>query len=129
MNCNKDLKKLESRHPHPTQSIIYIPLQVNRFQISVLLIVRYEYLKSCSGGFILQNLLVVLLNLVGFFISTRPSWSGGNFLYHSCTSFEGASRRGQPLNIFAGFIGAGGKGLCNRKDISRDVYCLICFHR
>ena len=25
---------------------------------------------------------------------------GGNDLYHSCTSFEGASWRGQPLNIF-----------------------------
>ena len=48
------------------------------------------------------------LNLVGVFISTRPSWSGGNVLYHSCTSFEGASRGGQPLNIFEWFIGAGG---------------------
>jgi len=56
--------------------------------------------------------LVLLLNLVGFFISTWPRWSGGksvgNDLYHSCTSFEGASRGGQPLNIFTWFIGAGG---------------------
>jgi len=51
--------------------------------------------------------LVLLLNLVGWFISTRPRWSGGNVLYHSCTSFEGASRGGQPLNIFTWFIGAG----------------------
>jgi len=54
-------------------------------------------------------LLVLLLNLVGFFIPTRPRWSVGNDLYHSCTSFEGASRRGQPLNIFTWFIGAGGE--------------------
>jgi len=53
-------------------------------------------------------LLVLLLNLVGFFISTRPRWSGENDLYHSRISFEGASRGGQPLNLFTWFIGAGG---------------------
>ena len=52
--------------------------------------------------------LVLLHNLVGFFISARPRWSGGNDLYHSCTTFEGAFRGGQPLNIFTWFIGAGG---------------------
>jgi len=40
---------------HPTQSIMYVPLQVNRFQKSSLLIVQYKYLKSCSRDFILQN--------------------------------------------------------------------------
>ena len=35
----------------PTQSIMYVPLQVNRFQKSILLIVQYKYLKSCSGDF------------------------------------------------------------------------------
>ena len=30
---------------------MYVPLQVNRFAESVLLIVRYRYLKSCSGDF------------------------------------------------------------------------------
>jgi len=52
--------------------------------------------------------LVLLLNLVGFFISIWPCWSGENILYHSCTSFEGAFRGSQPLNIFTWFIGAGG---------------------
>ena len=52
--------------------------------------------------------LFLLLKLVGFFISTRPRKSGENDLYHSCTSFEGASRGRQPLNIFTRFIGAGG---------------------
>ena len=42
----------------PTQSIIYVPLHVNRFQKSILLIVQYKYLKSCSGDFILQNLIL-----------------------------------------------------------------------
>jgi len=41
----------------------------------------------------------------------RPRWSGGNDLYHSCTSLEGASRGAQPLNVFTWFIGAGGLSL------------------
>jgi len=32
-----------------TQSVMYVPLQVNRFVESILLIVQYRYLKSCSG--------------------------------------------------------------------------------
>jgi len=35
----------------PTQSIMYVPLQVNRFQKSILVIVQYKFLKSCSGDF------------------------------------------------------------------------------
>jgi len=52
--------------------------------------------------------LVLLQNLVSFFISIWPRRSGGNDLYHSCTSVQGASRGGQPLNIFTWFTGAGG---------------------
>ena len=33
----------------PTQSIMYVPLQVNTCQKCILLIVEYKYLKSCSG--------------------------------------------------------------------------------
>jgi len=40
---------------HPTQSIMYIPLQVNRFQKRILLIAQYKYLKSCSEDFILKS--------------------------------------------------------------------------
>jgi len=54
--------------------------------------------------------LVLLLNLVVFFIFTWPRWSGGNDLYHRCTSFEEASPGAKPLNIFTWFIGAGGYG-------------------
>jgi len=35
----------------PTQSIMYVPLQANRFQESILVIIHYKYLKSCSGDF------------------------------------------------------------------------------
>jgi len=72
-------------------------------------------------------LLVLLLNLVGFFISTRPRWSGENNLYHSCTSFEGASRVGQPFNIFTWFIGAGGTALSTGSvDIHVYESCRTC---
>ena len=62
----------------PTQSIMYVPLQVNRFRKIVLLIVQYKYLRSCSGDFILQNLILCtrscgtgfITQSVGFFIST-----------------------------------------------------------
>jgi len=40
------------------QCIIYVPLLVNIFQQSILLIVQYKYLKSCSVDLILQNLLL-----------------------------------------------------------------------
>ena len=39
------------RHIRPTQSVMYVPLQLNSFHESVLLIVQYKYLKSCSGDF------------------------------------------------------------------------------
>ena len=42
----------------PTQCTIYVPLQVNRFQKFILVIVQYKYLKSCSADFILQNLIL-----------------------------------------------------------------------
>jgi len=35
----------------PTQSVMYAPLQLNILSESILLIVQYKYLKSCSGDF------------------------------------------------------------------------------
>ena len=35
----------------PTQSVMYVPLQVNRFHKRILLIVQYKYLKSCFADF------------------------------------------------------------------------------
>jgi len=34
-----------------TQSVMYVSLQVNIFNESILLIVQYKYSKSCSGDF------------------------------------------------------------------------------
>jgi len=74
--------------------------------------------------------LVLLLNLVRFFISTWPSWSVENVLYHSCTSSEGASRRGQPLNVFTWFIGAGGpaRNACRPICLYVHIHIYICIY-
>jgi hypothetical protein len=48
-------KKYKLRPPQilyrPTQSIMYIPFQVNTCKKRILLIVQYKYIKSCSGDF------------------------------------------------------------------------------
>jgi len=95
---------------------MYVPLLLNRFQKSILLIIQYKSLKSCSWDSILQNLILRTRSCGTGFI-TQSSWvfhfhqtimvGWKCFLYHSCTSSEGASRRGQPLNIFTWFTGAG----------------------
>jgi len=38
-------------HVRPTQSIMYVPLQVNIFEKIISLIVQYKYLQSCSRRF------------------------------------------------------------------------------
>jgi len=43
-----------SHRGRPTQSVMYFHIQVNRFILSILLIFRYKYLKSCSGDFYSQ---------------------------------------------------------------------------
>jgi len=65
----------------PTQSMIYVPLQVNRFQESILLIVQYKHLKSCSEDFILQNLILRTRSCGTGFI-TQSSW----FFYFNLTT-------------------------------------------
>ena len=41
-----------------TQRIMHVPLLVNGFHQSILLIIPYKYFKSCSKDFILQNLIL-----------------------------------------------------------------------
>jgi len=100
--------------PDPnTQTIIYVPLI--RLQKNILPILQYKYLKSLSGEFFLQHLILRTRSCGAGFI-TQSSWVFhfhstmvcGNVLYHSCTSFQGASLGGQPLIIFTWSIGAGG---------------------
>jgi len=52
---------------------MYVPLLVNRFQKCILLIVQYRYSKSCSGDFILQNLILRTRSCGTDFI-TQSSW-------------------------------------------------------
>ena len=52
----KEMDRIQKRNgPYPvyrpTQSIMYVPLQVNRSQKCTLLIVQDKYIKSCSGDF------------------------------------------------------------------------------
>ena len=57
---------------HPTQSIMYVPLQANRFKKIILLIVQYKYLKSCSRRFYCPNL-ILRTRLCGTMFITQPS--------------------------------------------------------
>jgi len=56
-----------------TQSIIYVPLQVIIFYKSILLIVQYNYLKSCSEDFLVKNLILRIRSCGTAFI-TQHSW-------------------------------------------------------
>ena len=49
--CLITMTVLSSLSNRPTQSIMYVPLQENRYQKNVLLILQYKYLKSYSGDF------------------------------------------------------------------------------
>ena len=61
------------RMVRPTQTIIHVPLLVNRFQKSILLIVQYKDLKSCSENLFLQNLILRTRSCGTGFV-TRSSW-------------------------------------------------------
>jgi len=47
----KEESWLSNTKCRPTQSIMYVPLQVNTSQKYILLVVQYKYIKSCSGDF------------------------------------------------------------------------------
>jgi len=89
----------------PTQSIIYVPLQVIRFQKSNLLILPYKYLKSCSEDFMLKNLILRTKSCGTAFI-TQHSW----LLYFRqaeiclvkmiCATFVPARKEGPALKYF-----------------------------
>jgi len=57
----------------PTQSIMYVALQVIRFHKSILLIVQCKYLKSCCEDFILKSLILRTRSCGTAFI-TQHSW-------------------------------------------------------
>ena len=60
---------------------MYVPLQVNRFQNSILLIVQYKYLKSCSRRFYPPNLILRTRSCGNGFI-TQSGWV---FHFHQTT--------------------------------------------
>ena len=66
-------KDFEYLYCRPTQSVLYVPLQVNRFAETILLIVQYIYLKSFPEIFILQNLILRTRSCITGFI-TQSGW-------------------------------------------------------
>jgi len=101
----------------PTQSIMYVPLQVNRSQKCILLIVQYKYIKPCSGDFNspesdpphkIMRYWIYYSTQLCFWISTWQNLSDGNDLYWRCTSFEKGISAEPALKYFTWFIGAGG---------------------
>jgi len=52
---------------------MYIPFQVNRFYKSILLLVKYKFVKVSSKDFILQNL-ILLTRSCGTAFITQHSW-------------------------------------------------------
>ena len=99
----------------PTQSIMYVPLQVNRFKKIILLIVRYKYLKSCSRRFYCPNL-ILCTRLCGTMFITQPSCPCYFHLTESVRrkwfvlavyQFRKGISAGPALKYLTWFIGAG----------------------
>jgi len=66
--------------------------------------------------------LVLLFIPIGWFISTRPKWSCGNFLYQLCTSSQRANRWGWSLNTFAWCTGSSGLSTLHSAVIECSVF-------
>jgi len=62
----------------PTQSIMYVPLQVNRFKKIILLIVKYKYKRPCRPTFCHKLAQVEQVQ--------APSW------YRTCAVAQGMAR-------------------------------------
>jgi len=93
----------------PTQSVIYVPLQVSRFAESALLIVQFRIFLFSRIWSSAQDhaILVLLLNLVGFVISIWQNLSCGNDLL-AVYQFRKGISAGPALKYFIWFTGAGG---------------------
>jgi len=100
----------------PTQSMICVSLQVNRFQKFILLIVQYKYLKSCSKDFSPRiwssaqdyAVLGLLLNLVVFWISAWQKSVRRKWFVLAVYQFWKGISAGPAHKYFTWFIGAGG---------------------
>jgi len=98
---------------------MYVPLRVNRFAESVLLIVQYRYLKSCSGDFCPAES-DPPHKIMRYWIITQSGWV---FDFHLTESvrwkwfvlavyqFRKGISAGPALKYFTWFIRAGGEPL------------------
>ena len=100
-------------------AIIHVPLEVKKYFTSRS--VQIFKILFCSGDLILQNLILrtrscgsdLITQSIRVFLF-KPTWSGWNVLFHSCTSTEVASRGGQSLQKIYTWLGAGRVHLCLR---------------
>jgi len=113
-----------------TQSIMYVPLQVNRFRKSVLLIVQYKYLKSSSGDFystesdpphkIMRYWLYC--SICWFFHFQLTESVMRKWFVFAVYQEKIAARQGRTLIIFTWFIWAGG-GNCTITPPFQTHHC------
>ena len=113
----------------PTQSMMYVPLQVNRFKKIILLNVQYKYLKSCSRRFYCPNL-ILRTRLCGTMFITQPSCLLDFHLRESVRrkwfvlavyQFWKGISEGPALKYFTWFIGAGGLSKWSNKSLFEQV--------
>jgi len=104
----------------PTQLIIYVPLQRNRFQKVILLIVQYKFkilfqafdsLESDPPHKIMRYWVYYSTQFCFWFPSDR-NLSVRNDLYLADYQFSKGTSAGQALKYFTWFIGAVGPALC-----------------
>jgi len=99
----------------PTQWINYVPLLVNRFQESILLIFSTNIQNPVPRDFFSKiwffaqdyAALLSLLNLVGFFISARQKSVRWKLCVPAGYQFPRGISAGPALNFFAWFVGPG----------------------
>jgi len=100
----------------PTQSIMHVPLQGNRFQKIDLRIVQYNYLRSCSKHFVLQNLILrtkfcgtgIITQPIVFWISAWQKSVKRKWFVLSVYQFWKGVSAGPALKYLTWLIGAGG---------------------
>ena len=118
----------------PTQSIMYVPLQVNTSQQYILLIVQYKCIKSCSEHFyspksdpphkIMRYWAYYSTQLVFGFPPDRISQV--EMICIGVYQFWKGISAGPALKFFAWFIGAGGNMQIYISDSTRSHFLVTC---
>jgi len=117
----------------PTQSIMYVPFLVSRFQ-EFFFTIQYKYINLVRRiRYFAQDyaVLVLLLNMLESFISARSYWSGRNDLSQLGTSPKGQNSGAGPyifLLIGSGIYRVGravccSVAVCCRRSVTVELQC------